>query len=1407
MIEPTPLHLDDNRQRAWLRIVKALPTNLLYYGSALAAIALIPGAPMPAELKAIAEVIGVTTLGNILERVVKDESISDDEIRQQVEAAIKATNIDQLFTEDTFQRSLAQLVRRLDLLKSTVVEGDQAIMRQLAKQYDLISSLKDESRKARRPALNAKPRVFISYARKDGQDFAGDLRERLLDESIPLWQDRMGMEGGRDWWQQITEAIDNVEFMVLIMTPAALQSDVIRREWRYARLQGVCVYPVKGVPDTELDYKSVPKWMRDAHWYNLDHEWQKFVNDLNTRCEVPRVPFMVEDLPEVFVQRPKALEDIISQLLDEKREEPVAITAALRGAGGFGKTTLARAVCHDERIQQAFDDGILWVTLGEDVQLGEQIGKVLDLIETLSGERPSFTGLEAATTRLTELFEDRDILLVIDDLWKAGDAKPFLQGGKGVARLITTRDDAVLPQKAARVVVESMETREAVQLLTAGLQPPPEAMRDLGSLAAQLGEWALVLKLVNGILHDRIARGQTFTQALDYVQKTLQKRGIFGLNLRETKDRRAAAAATLALSMEALKGDERERFIELAIFPEDVNIPLETVARLWDETGGLDEIDTEDLCTRLYSISLLLNLDLAARYIRLHDVVRHYLWTEAGADLPRFHAQLLDSYRLTHWRELPNDEPYLWDWLAYHLTEAGRGNELVSTVKDIYYMAKKTSLKRSYSVENDLVAAEQHNLNDTQLRLLRRNYSRTAQHLNRCHGQNETVNTLYWRLQPIAGLISLLPDRLDLPAPRLEPVIPLTDIPHPNLIRTLQGHTYWVFACQISPDNRFIVSASLDKTLKVWDTATGVERFTLSGHTDSLQSCQISADNRFIVSASDDGTLKVWDTATGVERFTLVGHANSVRDCQISPDNRFIVSASSDNTLKVWDTATGVECFTLIGHTDSLQSCQISPDNRFIVSASDDGTLKVWDTATGAERFTLVGHANSVRDCQISPDNRFIVSASSDKTLKVWDTATGVERFTLSGHTAGVLGCQISPDNRFIVSASSDNTLKVWDTATGAECFTLSGHSYSVWVGKISPDNRFIVSASSDNTLKVWDTATGTERFTLTGHTDWVSDCQVSPDNRFIVSASDDKTLKVWDTATGTERFTLTGHTAGMLGCQISADNRFIVSASKDETLKVWDTATSVERFTLAGHTDWVRGCQISPDNRFIVSASLDNTLKVWEMETGAERFTLAGHTDWVRGCQISPDNHFIVSASDDKTLKVWDTATGVERFTLIGHTGWVRGCQISPDNRFIVSASDDKTLKVWDTATGVERFTLSGHTAGVLGCQISPDNRFIVSASDDGTLKVWESANGDERFTLIGHTAGVRDCQISPDGNFIMSASDDKTLKVWETNTGSCMATFFTEGAATCCAWYKKDYRIVAGSEGGHLYFLRFVP
>jgi len=215
-------------------------------------------------------------------------------------------------------------------------------------------------------------KIFISYSRQDeGKPFAIDLRQKLEDEGFEVWHDIKEIEGGRSWWEQIKNALDEVDYMVLVASPAAIKSKVVNDEWHYARQQGVCIYPIFDAQKFEPDFDNMPRWMGKVHFYNFDLESQynTFLNALKNPCTQPKVPFTVPNLPKHFVERPQKLDALIEHLLDGDLSNPVAITTALQGGGGFGKTTLAIALCHDWRIRNAFDDGILWVTFGENPDL------------------------------------------------------------------------------------------------------------------------------------------------------------------------------------------------------------------------------------------------------------------------------------------------------------------------------------------------------------------------------------------------------------------------------------------------------------------------------------------------------------------------------------------------------------------------------------------------------------------------------------------------------------------------------------------------------------------------------------------------------------------------------------------------------------------------------------------------------------------------------------------------------------------------------------------------------------------------------------------------------------------------------------------------------------------------------
>ena len=161
-----------------------------------------------------------------------------------------------------------------------------------------------------------------------------------------------------------------------------------------------------------------------------------------------------------------------------------------------------------------------------------------------------------------------------------------------------------------------------------------------------------------------------------------------------------------------------------------------------------------------------------------------------------------------------------------------------------------------------------------------------------------------------------------------------------------EGHESWINAVAVTPDGRRCVSASGDRTLKVWDLVNGECLHTLEGHNSWINAVAVTPDGRRCVSASGDRTPKVWDLVNGECLHTLEGHESYINAVAVIPDGRRCVSASGDGTLKVWDLVNGVCLHTLEGHNDWIKAVAVTPDGRRCVSASDDGTLRIWDMET-----------------------------------------------------------------------------------------------------------------------------------------------------------------------------------------------------------------------------------------------------------------------------------------------------------------------------------------------------------------------------------------------------------------------------------------------------------------------------
>ena len=554
----------------------------------------------------------------------------------------------------------------------------------------------------------------------------------------------------------------------------------------------------------------------------------------------------------------------------------------------------------------------------------------------MTGERPGFRDQEDATYQLSQKLEDKNCLVVIDDVWDGTHLRPFLRGGKSCARLITTRNSEIAVG-TRQVLVDEMTDTESVQMLAAPVEPSVGG--GLEQLPERLGNWPLMLDLGRATLAQRMDQGDTLEGALAYVDLALNEKGVGFFRNMNADERHQNVSNTPRLSVDRLKPDDRRRYLELAVFLEDTDVPLTALRSLWK----LDDFDAEELAQRLHKFSLL-RFNLQTGTLRLHDVIRSWLGEQVSAPA-ELHQRLVDAW--SDRCNLPDD--YAWRWVGYHLKGAGRSDELRNLLLDFAWLRAKLDATDVQALITDYDYLPE----DSDLSLVQSALRLSAHILYKEPAQ--LGPQLIGRLlaadsEPVQQFLTRT--RQSQRTPWIESLLPTLTQAGGPLLRTLESYAR-VQAVALSADGRHVVSGSDDKTMKVWELETGRELHTLEGHTDKVQAVAVSADGRHVVSGSDDKTMKVWELETGRELRTLESYAR-VQAVALSADGRHVVSGSDDKTMKVWELETGRELCSFVA--DSLVfSCAVALDGVRFVAGDQAGRVHFLRFHPGAAATTKAG--------------------------------------------------------------------------------------------------------------------------------------------------------------------------------------------------------------------------------------------------------------------------------------------------------------------------------------------------------------------------------------------------------------------------------------------------------------------
>ena len=276
----------------------------------------------------------------------------------------------------------------------------------------------------------------------------------------------------------------------------------------------------------------------------------------------------------------------------------------------------------------------------------------------------------------------------------------------------------------------------------------------------------------------------------------------------------------------------------------------------------------------------------------------------------------------------------------------------------------------------------------------------------------------------------------------------------------LVGHTGYVTSLVFSFDGSWLVSGSLDRTIRMWSLSTGREMRKFLGHDDTINAVALSSDNRWLASASFDRSIRIWDINSGTEARKLSGHAGEVTTVAFSADGKWLASGSVDKTIRIWDTTTWLEArqFNVVRPVTSIA---FSPDNKWLASAGSDVTFQLFDVASWQQVRTIQIDSGQVRALAFSPDSHSLAAAGSDRTVRVWDVGNQSSPRVLLGHSDSVNAITFSSDGKWIFSTSEDGSTLLWDATSGDKAATLmSLRESNDWL-VVTPDGLFDGSPSA----------------------------------------------------------------------------------------------------------------------------------------------------------------------------------------------------------------------------------------------------------------------------------------------------------------------------------------------------------
>ncbi len=530
-----------------------------------------------------------------------------------------------------------------------------------------------------------------------------------------------------------------------------------------------------------------------------------------------------------------------------------------------------------------------------------------------------------------------------------------------------------------------------------------------------------------------------------------------------------------------------------------------------------------------------------------------------------------------------------------------------------------------------------------------------------------------------------------------------------------------------------------------------------AGHTDMVMGVQFTPDGKHVVSAAKDKTVRVWETATG--RMVRVlrlpsgeGDQGALYALAVSPDGRTVAAGGvspggSDHLVYLIGLSDGTIRRVLSGHKAPVFSLAFTPDGRLLASGSNDGAIRLWDIETGWAAKELTGHRGRVTSLAFSPDGTHLASSSSDQSARLWSVARGATVQTLSEHKQWVWSAVWSPDGRTLAT-SSDSWICLWDKdGTLQKRHPNLGNSIV-----FTPDSRELLVIPYRRNEKGYgcyllNVETGAKRLWFTGHTCRLWTSAISPGGDLAVTAGHfgDEIL-LWKTTDGILAHRLGGRGRTVWGVGWNPDGRTVAWGNTgwyEYLLRQSNEARPLERaFDLVSLQE-----AGAPDGSYARATAQRGSLHL--RQENLRSLAVMENDQLLARCQqpnsccytLLPNDQVAIGTSFG--LHLFDGRTGQRIRSFQGHSGNVWAVAPSPDGRYLLSGAEDQTLRIWRPDR--DEPLLSLFVAGDDWIAWTPEGYYAASPGGE-QLMGWQVNNGPARMATFHPAAQFRKTFYRPD-------------------------------------------------------------